>query len=59
VAHADFCAHSRPIILAARLFAGVGLGVAAFAMSSMALAQLSNGVHETKKRLVESLNDNM
>jgi len=56
---ADFCAHSRPIILAARLFVGVGLGVAAFAMSSMALAQSLNGVHEMKKRLVESLNGKM
>ncbi len=28
-------------------------------MSSMALAQPSNGVHETKKRLVESLNGEM
>jgi hypothetical protein len=37
----------------------MGLGVAAFAMSSMALAQLSNGVHKTKKRLVESLNGKM
>jgi hypothetical protein len=35
------------------------LGVVAFAMSSMALAQPSNGVHETKKRLVESLNGKM
>jgi hypothetical protein len=37
----------------------MGLGVAAFAMSSIALAQLSNGVHETKKWLVESLNGKM
>jgi hypothetical protein len=45
--------------LAARLFAGVGFGVAAFAMSGMALAQPSNGMRETKKRLVESLNGKM
>jgi hypothetical protein len=45
--------------LAARLFTGLGLDVAAFAMSSMALVQPSNGVHETKKRLVESLNGKM
>jgi len=56
---ADFCTHSRPIILAVRLFARMGLGVAVFAMFSMALAQPSNGVHETKKLLVESLNDKM
>ncbi len=59
MARVDFCAHSRPIILAARLFAKVGIGVATFAMSNMALAQPSNGVHETKKRLLESLNGKM
>jgi hypothetical protein len=37
----------------------VGLDVAMFAMSSMALAQPSNGMHETKKQLVESLNGKM
>jgi hypothetical protein len=45
--------------LVAHFFAGVGLGVVAFAMSSMALVQPSNGVHETKKRLVEFLNGKM